>query len=75
MLIAKHSPQRNILDLADRLQIKTLTKRLGISTEMLHRIVEKSGNSIAAICKEAELQRAACSAGSPANELKGVEKQ
>jgi hypothetical protein len=59
MLSAKHPPQRNILDLADPLQVKTLTRRLGISAADLLRIIEKSGDSIAAICKEAEMQRAA----------------
>ncbi len=59
MLSEKHPPQRNILDVANPLQVKTLTRRLGISTADLLRIIEKSGDSIAAICKEAELQRAA----------------
>jgi hypothetical protein len=59
MLSAKHSPQRNIINLADPMQVKTLTRRLGISTADLKRIIEKSGGSIAAICKEAEIQRAA----------------
>jgi hypothetical protein len=59
MISAKHPPQRNILNLADPIQVKKLTKRLGISTTVLHRIVEKTGNSIAAICKEVEIQRAA----------------
>lgn len=62
MLCAKHPPQRNTIDLTDHLQVKTLTKRLGISTAALHKLVEKSGNSIGAICKEAELQRATNSA-------------
>ncbi len=53
MLTTRHSPQRNILDLTDPVQVKTVTKRLGISTAVLHGIVEKCGDSIAAISKEA----------------------
>jgi hypothetical protein len=43
---------------ADALQVNTLTRRLGISAADLLCIIEKSGNSIAAICKEVDLQRA-----------------
>jgi Protein of unknown function (DUF3606) len=59
MLSAKHSPQRNAVDFSDRVQIRALIKRLNISMVDLHRIIEKSGNSIAAITKEAELERLA----------------
>jgi hypothetical protein len=57
MLSKKHSPHRNLIDLADPVQIRTLTKRLGISSGELRRIIAKSGNSIAAITKEVEIER------------------
>jgi hypothetical protein len=57
MLSTKRQPVRNLIDLADAKQVRTLTKRLGISEENLRRIIEKSGNSIAAIVKEVELER------------------
>jgi hypothetical protein len=52
MLSAKHAPQRNIKDVADPVQVKTLT-----AADLL-RIIEKSGDSIAAICKETDIQPA-----------------
>jgi Protein of unknown function (DUF3606) len=57
MLIAIHPPQRNIIDLADPVQVKKLTKRLGISKDALFGVVEKCGNSIAAISKEVEIRK------------------
>ena len=59
MRSTKHTPQRNILDLADPVQVRTLTKRLRISASILRRVAAKSGNSIAAIVKEVAFQRAA----------------
>lgn len=59
MLTTKHPPQRNIINLADPVQVKKLTKRLGISKDALLGVVEKCGNSIAAISKELEIRRAA----------------
>jgi predicted RNA-binding protein YlqC (UPF0109 family) len=64
MLSAKHQPLRNLIDLADSKQVRTLTKRLGISEDDLRRIIEKSGNSIAAITKEVELERTAARSNS-----------
>jgi hypothetical protein len=58
MLTAKHPPQRNIIDLADSVQVKKLTKRLGISKDALFGVVEKCGNSIAGVSKEVEIKRA-----------------
>ena len=58
MLSKKHQPIRNLIDLADAKQVRTLTKRLKISEDELRQIVERFGNSIAAITKEVELQRA-----------------
>ena len=59
MLSSKHPPQRNVVDFSDPVQIRALIKRLNISMADLHRIIEKSGNSISAITKEAELERLA----------------
>jgi hypothetical protein len=59
MLTAKRRPIRNLIDLADAKQVRTLTRRLKISEDELRQIVEKSGRSIAIITKEVELQRAA----------------
>jgi Protein of unknown function (DUF3606) len=69
MLSKKHQPIRNLIDLADAKQVRTLTKRLKISEDELRQIVEKVGNSIAAITKEVELQRAAAHLN---NEKKGL---
>ena len=54
----KPAPIRNKLDFADAQQVRILKKRLGVSAEDLLRIVEKVGNSIAAVSKEVELQKA-----------------
>lgn len=59
MLSAKHPPQRNVVDFDHPVQTRALIKRLNISMADLHRIIEKSGNSISAITKEAELERLA----------------
>jgi DNA-binding transcriptional regulator YiaG len=44
---------RNSLDLKDKVQVKVLRKRLKLSNEQFAGIVQKSGNSISAITKEA----------------------
>ena len=49
---------RNKLDLADPTQVRLVRKRLGLSDAELTGIVERIGNSIAAISKEAAQQRA-----------------
>ena len=54
----KHPPLRNKLDVADTQQVRLLKKRLGVSADDLLRTVEKVGNSIAAISKEVEVQKA-----------------
>jgi hypothetical protein len=51
-------PIRNKLDLTDRRQVRLLTKRLRLSESELARIVDKVGNSIAAISKEVAVQKA-----------------
>jgi hypothetical protein len=55
---AKPKLIRNKIDLADPSQIRILRRRLGISADGLQRVVAKVGNSIAAVCKEIEPQKA-----------------
>ena len=54
----KTRPIRNRLDLADITQVRLIRKRLRLSEAELTEIVDKIGNSIAAIGKEVALQRA-----------------
>jgi hypothetical protein len=58
MRCAKHPPMRNKIDPADTAQVRILKRRLGISGDDLLRVVEKAGNSIAAVTKEVALQKA-----------------
>ena len=53
----KRPPIRNKIDLADPGQVRAWTRRLGISADALKAIVDKVGNSVAAVTKEVELQR------------------
>ncbi|MGJ5046605.1 DUF3606 domain-containing protein [Bradyrhizobium oligotrophicum] len=55
----KIQPSRNKLDMADQAQVRVVTKRLKMSPGELAEMVERIGNSIAAITKEVALQRAA----------------
>lgn len=57
---SKPQPIRNKLDLSDRVQVRIVRKRLRLSDAQLAEIVGRIGNSIAAISKEAALQRAHC---------------
>lgn len=52
-------PIRTTLNLSDAKQVKSVRKRLGVSATDLTRIVDKIGNSLAAIQKEVELERLA----------------
>ncbi len=52
-------PIRTTLDLANAEQVKSVRRRLRISNADLVRIVDKIGNSLAAIEKEVELERLA----------------
>ena len=54
----KHPPIRNKINLADPAQLRAWTRRLGISADALKAVVDKVGNSVAAVSKEVELQRA-----------------
>jgi hypothetical protein len=51
-------PIRNKLDPTDRVQMRLVRKRLGLSNAELTAIVGRIGNSISAISKEATQQRA-----------------
>jgi translation elongation factor EF-4 len=53
----KPPTNRNKIDVADASQIRILKKRLGISSDDLHRVVAKVGNSIAAVTKEIETRK------------------
>ena len=45
----KRPPRRNKIDLADPGQVRARTRRPGISTDALKVIVDKVGNSVAAV--------------------------
>src|ERR1700730_13284967 len=55
----KHPPIRNKISLADPTQVRAWTRRLAISPDSLKAVIDKVGNSVAAVTKELELQRAA----------------
>jgi predicted nucleic acid-binding Zn ribbon protein len=55
---AKHPPIRNKINLADPAHVRAWTRRLRISADALKAVVGKVGNSVAAVTKEIELQRA-----------------
>jgi len=54
----KHPPIRNKINLADPAQVRAWTRRLRISPDVLKCVVGKVGDSVAAVTKEIELQRA-----------------
>jgi predicted transcriptional regulator len=54
----KHPPMRNKIDLTDPCQVRAWTRRLRVPADALKVIVAKVGNSVAAVTKEVELQRA-----------------
>ena len=54
---SKHPPIRNKIDMADPAQVRAWNRRLGISADSLKAVVDKVGNSVAAVTKEVELQR------------------
>lgn len=53
----KPHPIRNQIDMTDHAQVRLVMKRLRLSRSELSAIVARSGNSLAAITKEAGLQR------------------
>jgi hypothetical protein len=58
-------PIRIKIDPADPAQIRAWTRRLGVSADALQVVVDSMGNSIAAVTKEVELQRAVRGAPPP----------
>ena len=55
----RYSATRNKLDLRDRVQVRIIRKRLKVSEKQLVGLVQKAGDSLAAVRKEADLQRLA----------------
>jgi len=49
---------RNRVDMADRVQVRVIKRRLRLSEPELNRLVDRVGSSIAAISKEAALRKA-----------------
>jgi hypothetical protein len=56
-------PIRNKLDLSDRVQMRLIRKRLGLSDAELTAIVGRIGNSISAISKEVAQHRVSAVSG------------
>jgi len=54
----RHPPIRNKIELTDPRQVRAWTRRLRVRADALRVIVAKVGNSVAAVTKEVELQRA-----------------
>jgi len=57
MIRRKVAYSRNTLDLKDKVQVRVLRRRLKLSEAQFADTVRKSGNSIAAIVKEATTPR------------------
>ena len=55
---AKHRHFRNRVDMADHVQVRVIKRRLRLSEPELSKIVDRVGNSIAAISKEVALRKA-----------------
>lgn len=53
----RYSSTRNKLDLRDRVQVRIIRKRLKVSEKELVGLVQKAGDSLAAVRKEVDLQR------------------
>ena len=53
----KRPPLRNKIDLADPAQVRVWSRRLRVPADALAAIVEKVGNSAAAVTKQVELHR------------------
>jgi len=58
-----YPPFRNRLDLNDRTQMRVVSRRLKLSEAELAKLVDRVGNSIAALAKEAALRQAAPASG------------
>ncbi|HEY2246881.1 MAG TPA: DUF3606 domain-containing protein [Bradyrhizobium sp.] len=55
----KHRHFRNRLDMADHVQVRVIRRRLRLSEPELNKLVDRVGNSIAAISKEVASRKAA----------------
>jgi hypothetical protein len=55
---AKHRHFRNRVDMGDRVQVRIMKRRLRLSEPELNKLVDRVGNSIAAISKEVALRKA-----------------
>lgn len=55
--IKKRAPIRNKINLTDPAQVRAWTRRLALPPNELKEVVEKVGNSVAAVTKEVELRR------------------
>lgn len=53
----KYPSIRNKINIADPAQLRAWTRRLRVPADELKAVVEKIGNSVAAVTKEVELQR------------------
>jgi hypothetical protein len=53
----KRPPVRNKINMADPVQVRAWSRRLHAPVDALQAIVERVGNSVAAVTKEVELQR------------------
>jgi hypothetical protein len=49
---------RNRVDMADKVQVRVIKRRLRLSEPELNKLVDRVGNSIAAISKEVALKKA-----------------
>jgi hypothetical protein len=58
MRVAKPQPIRNKIDLADPMQIRAWSRRLGVTADELKGVVGKVGNSVAGVSKEIDLRKA-----------------
>jgi hypothetical protein len=54
----KHRHFRNRVDMADHVQVRVIKRRLRLSESELNKVVDRVGNSIAAISKEVALRKA-----------------
>jgi len=55
-----HPPLRNKINLTDSAQVRAWARRLGVSADELKAVVEKVGNSIAAVTKGMSFNAVSC---------------
>ena len=56
MRSVKHRQHRNRVDMADRVQVRVIKRRLRLSESELNKLVDRVGNSIAVLSKEVALR-------------------